>query len=217
MKLNITNIILTLLLLLLLSSCAPDPRDVADANRTTVMAAQDAADRVQARAQADQIFQQTQTERQATDQSRTQALNRLYQWGGVALAVAVCMALIGIGGGISWAGISAGRAAARMTEIRASLIPLEKSGQYPLIMNYLGHGRFSLANPNTESVVMLDTRNRSDRQLIASSGAVELAGVLAEAARKSQDPASVAMIQPAVIGAEVLLRNEEGDNDEADQ
>jgi hypothetical protein len=214
MKLKITNIIFTFLLLLLLNSCVPDPRNAADANRTTVLAAQDAADRVQARAQADQDFQQAQAERQATEQSRTWALNLIIRGGGMALTLAICIALAGIGTGISWAGVGAGRAVARFAEIRASLIPLNaETRQFPLIVHYIGHGRFTWGNPNTEGVVMLDSRNPSHRQLIVSSGAVQLAGVVAREARRSKDPAGVALVQPVVINGD----NTKGDNDETDQ
>ena len=140
MKLNTPNTVLIRLLLLLLNSCAPDPRNQADAYRTTTLADQTAADQAQARVQDAEAFRQAQAERQTTEQARTWALNFFIKTMGAVLTVAVCVALAGIGTGISWAGVGIGRAAAHFAEVQANLIHLdEKARQFPLIMHYLGH------------------------------------------------------------------------------
>ena len=88
------------------------------------------------------------------------------------------MALTGIGVGIGFAGIQAGQAFGQAVILRARLIPLDKStGQYPLLQ-YAGHGKFTLTNPNTEKVLMLDSASPSDRQLIASVESVQTAGII---------------------------------------
>ena len=191
---------LILLLVIGLAACAPDPRNQADANRTEALTAQDVADRTQARAVAESQATLDLAQAQATSQARTQALTTLIYWAGIIGTIAACASLLAAGAGISWAAVGTGRSVARLAEIRANLISLSaETRQYPLIMQYLGKGRYTLANPNTGSVAELDTRRAEDRQLISVSGAVQLAGVIAHEARRSADPAGVAIIRPVVI------------------
>jgi hypothetical protein len=56
-----------------------------------------------------------------------------------------------------------------------------------------------LHNPNTGSVIMLDVSNAAGRQLITTAGLTQLAGVIAQEAAKSQDPAGVSVIRPPVV------------------
>jgi hypothetical protein len=65
-------------------------------------------------------------------------------------------------------------------------------------MSYLGAGRFSLGNPNTSGVMLLDSRSPGDRQMIAAAGAVQLAGTVAREARRSREPEGVSIITSGV-------------------
>ncbi len=191
---------LILLLAISLAACAPDPRDAAEATAIVLRAEQDAADRTQARTQAEAQAVIALAEAQTVSAQRTQAINSLIRWAGIFGTIAVCGALLATGAGFSWAAVGTGKAWARLAEVRANLIGLnEATRQFPLVMHYLGKGRYSLANPNTGSIAELDTRRPEDRQLITVSGAVMLAGVVAREARRSVDPAGVAVIQPAIV------------------
>jgi len=183
-------------LLLWLTACAPDPRDVAEADAMRLEAQQAALGQAQARVHQQKMWSIDEAERQAISAEIVRAKAWVIRWAAGSLSVV----LVAMGIGLSWGLIGAGRAAAQAAAVRANLIPLDATTrQFPLLLRYVGRGRYTLANPNTGSVVMLDTRRKEDRQLIAASGAVQLAGAIAAEARKSRDPASVAIIRPPII------------------
>lgn len=193
-----------LLLTVLFVSCAPDPRSVAEADATRIRAEQDAADQAQARQQSADAWEIEKAQREAEAGQWVESWNNFVQWGMLFATIAVC-AFLGAGAvGASWAVIGIGRAAANYAMVRSNLIPLDRyTRQFPLV-NYAGHGRFFLSNPNTGGVIALDSRNSADRQMIAASGAVQYGGAIAEAARQHQaDPAGVSLIaeRPVVVGA----------------
>jgi hypothetical protein len=168
-------------LALLLAACAPDPRDAADAYRTTLLADQQAADQAQARAMRQEEWERTLPK-------RLEALNWALLIGSISLCVFLATAAIGG----SWAAIGAGRAAARAAIVRANLIPLDAATrQFPLLLNYLGRGRYSLVDPNTEMVTLLDTRQPADRDKFRQMGMVKLAGVVAQEAGKHAGTANI--------------------------
>jgi hypothetical protein len=179
---------LFLLGVVILASCAPDPRNQADAARIQKIAEQESLDREQLRAQRAISFQQAQAERDQTRSARVAVKNGLYLAGGLALAIVI----LALAAGIAWGVIGAGRATARAAELRSCLIPLdEPTRQFPLLVGYRGHGRFSLINANTGAVLLLDSSMTADRQLITTAGAVQLAGVAAREARRAKDAGAV--------------------------
>lgn len=193
------------LTILTITGCAPDPRNAADARRTDILSAQTAMDQVQSRnqqASEDAIALQ---EQQALLSQKISSTQLLIYWGFIAAAFATFVAISGFGIGLAWASIASGKAWARFIQLRSSLIPLNAlTRQFPLIFQYLGHGKYSLANPNTEQVTLLDTSNPSDRHMITVMGAVQLAGAIATEARRSKDGGqSIATIQPNVITADM--------------
>jgi hypothetical protein len=178
-------IVLGVVLASLLAGCATDPRNEAEAYKIRILADQAAADQAAAR-----------VERQATSAARVAGWNRFIPW----LAVAGCLAIIGVSVGVSWAAVGSGRAVARFAELRAGLIPLaESTRQFPLVASYVGKGLITLANPNTGAVVYLDTHRDEQRGAMAAAGAVQLAGVVAREARRSNDAAGLAVIPGQVV------------------
>jgi hypothetical protein len=181
----------------ILTSCAPDPRNQADAYRVAVLADQAAADQVQARAARTLQDNQAAAEAEQTAAARVAA----WRWFSYCLGVAGSVFVIGLAIGSSWAAVGAGRAMAAAAERRAMIIPFqldEATRQFPALITYLGAGRFSLANPNTQNILMLDTREPGDRQAIRAAGAVMLAGAVAREARRSRQPEGVAVITSGV-------------------
>ena len=181
----------------ILTSCGSDPRNEADAYRTRLLADQRAADLEQAR-----DVRTSQAEQAAVEQAQTAAA-RVAGWNMIitVASIAVCVVVIMLAVGSGWAVVGAGRSVARAAEVRANLIPLqlaEATRQFPVMIAYLGAGRFSLANPNTGGVMLLDTRQPGDRQLITAAGGVQLAGVVAREARRSKEPEGVAVITSGV-------------------
>jgi hypothetical protein len=194
-------VVLVMVLAWVLVGCAADPRNQADAYKTRIIAEQAAADRVQLRAAAGQAAALAQAEQEQTSAARVAAEARLITWLAVAGSLAGSLAVIGLGVGLAVSFVGAGRGVYRLAEVRACLIPLaENTRQFPLILAYTGRGRYSLANPNTGGVALLDTRRDDDRQLIAAAGAVQLAGSVAREARRSDDAAGVVpAVNPTVI------------------
>lgn len=190
------KIFLILILGVILTSCA-DPRNQADADRTRSLTAQEVADREQARQQQAEGFSVRQAELEETSAARAEALARVMTFAGWAGGIVILAGAVAIG----WAQIGIGRAMARAAEIRANLLPLsEVSRQYPLILQNLPGGRISLANPNSGAVLLLDAPRAENPQMVSVMGAVELAGVVAESARKSQDASGIALIaHPAIV------------------
>ena len=183
--------------LVILASCAPDPRNQADAYKTTVLADQAAADQAEARAARTVQDNQAAAELLSTEAARVAA----WRWFDYCLGAAGSVIVIGLAIGSSWAMIGSGRAMAKAADTRAMVVSFqldESTRQYPALMTYLGAGRFSLANPNTQSVLMLDTRQPGDRQAIRAAGAVMLAGAVAREARRSNQPEGVAVITSGV-------------------
>jgi hypothetical protein len=132
---------------------------------------------------------------------RAAATARILRWtstaGGAALAILIVSAALGGALGL----VGAGKASARYANVRANLIPLDEgTRQFPLFLQYQGKGRYALANPNTGSVTMLDSRREPDRQMIRAMAAVVLYGAIGREARLSKDPAGVAIIQPPPKG-----------------
>jgi len=138
----------------------------------------------QVRTQEGRAFELVLAEQEVTASGRVVARLRFLDWVSRAGAVAACVVVLAVAVGVSWGAVGIGRAVATGAALRAGCVPLDKTTrQYPLVVSYIGRGRYSLANPNTGGVLMLDTRRAEDRDLIIASHAVELAGVLSQGAR----------------------------------
>ena len=200
-----------LLAVLILTACAPDPRRDAAAYATRIQADNAALSADQARQQQTRLDEITIREAERKQEIKDAALDKAKQsagwvayWGGVAVTISIVAIIISAGVGSSYALVGAGKASARFAEVKASLIYLDaKTGQFPLLLSPLGNGRYSLTDPSTNSVLMLDTRNEPDRLMVQGAMAVRHALVMSNAAAKSQDPTGVAQVQPLIIDSEV--------------
>jgi hypothetical protein len=182
---------------LVLAGCAVDPRNAADADRTRSLTAQDAADREQARSQQAEGFAVQQAELEETSGARAEALARVMTFASWAGGIVILAGAVGL----AWGEIGIGRAAARAVYLRANSFSLSAlTRQYPVFLQDSGAGRFSLVNPNSGAVMLLDASRAENPQMVSVLGAVQLAGVVAESARKSENAEGVALIaHPAIV------------------
>jgi hypothetical protein len=201
--------LLAMLVLIVISACAPDPRKEAQAYATRSEADQSALTQEQQRQQSQDLhaidMQQKQLEqqhREATAQRWEAAMNSIIKWFGWAGSVAVFMAVIAMAITFSRTSLGVGEAMVRAANVRANLIQLNPTTrQFPLLIQHVHGNKYALHNPNLGSVVMLDAGKDADRQLIATAGATQIAGVLATEARRSSDPAGVAMVNVPIVDA----------------
>jgi hypothetical protein len=201
-----------------LSACTPDPRREAQAFQIHEQAEQDALNQAQNRAHADELHLIQVQQSQAIAQETIAAWNRSIKFISIFGTISVCIVLIAMAISFSYGSIRFAHAAARRADIQATLIQLDPTTrQFPLVLQHVHGSKYALHNPNVGSVLMLDENNPADRQLIATAGATQIAGVIAQEARQSIDPAGVAIIQPPVVdvhdgdltvGIEVRRRNE---------
>jgi hypothetical protein len=199
--------IVVLFFLLVTTSCAPDSLKDAKAYKIRVQADQQVLDAEQTRAQqieldaiAVQDAKRAQIIKDAGVENAKQASASIAYWGGLALTLSVVMVVLSIGAGSSWAIVGSGKAIARAAIVKANLIYLDKAtGQFPLVLEYVGKGVYSLTDPNAKFTLMLNSRNPADRMMIQASAAIRHVGVLSSAASRSQDPAGMAMIPPLII------------------
>ena len=205
------RVLFFIVFLMLVSGCAPDPRKEAQAFQIRSQAEQDALNSETARAHQQELndiqtkqLQLEEEHREATAAEWRTGWNMVMRYGFIILTAAVCFVMFMASRSIasSFATMTQGLSTAivRAAEVRANLIQLDPTTrQYPVYLQYLGEGRFSAVNLNVNSVLLLDTRNEPDRQMISAMGAVQYAGALARESRQSQDPAGVSMIQTPII------------------
>lgn len=198
---------------MLLFSCAPDPRKEAQAYEIRKQAEQSALNVEQARKQDAEMhavaLQEAKIEAEhkaATAAEWRNGLNRFIRVTFFFVIVELCVFLFYgtrsmiVSFDIASKGLA--KAMARKALVSANLIYLDpKTRQFPMLLQYLGKGRYSLVNGNADDVMMLDTRSAPDRQMIATSGLTQLAGAIAQEARQSDDPAGIAVMQPAIVSA----------------
>jgi len=195
----IIRLLLGSIALILLTSCGADPRKEAQAYATRSEANQEAFDRQIAREQSNDLHQYEMDRKEAKAAAIDKAANAVYGAIKIFGPLAVAVACLALAASFWTASRGIARAAVTYAELRANLIHMDKDTRtYPMLRHVHGT-RYALANPNTESVVMLDVHNESDRQLLASFGATQLNGAVAQEARLSQDPAGLAMMNPAII------------------
>jgi hypothetical protein len=205
------RVLFALLVLILLSGCAPDPRKAAQADQIRLEAKQNAMNMEQARMQKAALdavqLQNAQVEaghKQATAQAWRNGWNMTLKFAFYVFTAGLCYVLFMASRSIatSFATTTEGLSAAivRAAEVKANLIQLDPvTRQYPLFIQHIGKGRFSALDMNRNIVLLLDTRSEPDRQMIATAGAVQYAGALAREARQAHDPAGVSMLQTPIV------------------
>jgi hypothetical protein len=179
-----------------LFGCAGDPRAVADAEMSKERAGQDAINQEQARAQGQASFEIEKM--QAQEQARIDLAQReatsaqwVKSWNTFVMVVmwfvtlAGCTGLVAVAAGFSFAAVGTGRAVAQVAQVKANLIYMDKSTRsYPLFLQHVGQGRFTLADMTTGQVKQLDIREAGDRELIRGVNMARLAGAVAQEARQ---------------------------------
>jgi hypothetical protein len=201
------RVLLILAAVIVISGCAPDPRKEAQAYQIKEQADQDAANQELNRKHAEELqtinlqnLELEQAHREAVKAEWRAGLNKMIHYGFNVATIAVCILILAVAVAFSYGSIGTTKAIIRAAEVRANLIYLDPiTREYPAFLQYIGHGKFSLTDLNKKVTLLLDTRNEPDRQMIATSGVVRLAGVIASEASKSNDPAGVSIIQPTVI------------------
>ncbi len=196
------RIILTLgLLAVLLAGCAPDPRRQADADAT----------RMDAETRAENAEQVREQEAQEHDiyinhwKTAAPFINAAIRSALIALMFTAFVVISSSGIGLSVITIGAGFATARRNYAKPIQVRLDPvTRQYPLLMNKVSEGRYSLTNPNTGSVTMLYERNPNDKLLIQSMSAVQYIGAMGHEARLSHKPEALTSVQrlPEIIDME---------------
>lgn len=96
------------------------------------------------------------------------------------------------------------KAIVQVADLRSRLIYLDDKGQFPMLYEYVGRGKYMLTDPNTGATMELDTRNDGDGQKIAGAIAIRHTGVVARETRrsKSDTASSVPLSQkPPLIDA----------------
>lgn len=193
-RLYIKMLLILVLLSVLLVACGPNVIDEADAARIRSDAWQDARDREQAR-ELELEAARREFERKAELEP---TVVMVQGWVLTFAGVAAVLAVLGVGVGISLLSIGSGAGLALERASKAMQIPLDpETRQFPLLVNYVGRGKFSVFNPNTNSVVLLNTAKDADRAMLMLSGMTQYAGALAhEASKRGADAGGVASIMP---------------------
>jgi len=193
-----------------LSACGPDPRAMAQADATRIQAQVAVADAQVARAQRVAEAAITLDEKKAASAQWVESWNFFVKTWWFCFTISASMssglALLALTIAFSWGAIGIGRATGQAAWVRANLIAMDQqTRQFPIYIQHIGNGKFTLTDMNTGMVQPLDIRNAADRQLIAAAGAVRLAGAVAHEARlaKNSDSTGVAIVgtRPVVIGA----------------
>lgn len=202
-------IVIAFMLAFAMTACAPDPRKEAQAYAIQSTADQTALNAQQAREQSEELhnieiqnLQYESDHRKAIAARWDAAVNTIIKAFGIFGSIAVSASLIALAISFSRASIGISQAMSRAAMVRANLIYLNPTTrQFPLFVQHIHGSRYALHNPNTGSVLMLDERNPADRQMISTAGATQVAGVIAQEARQSSDPAGISIMRPPVIDA----------------
>jgi hypothetical protein len=195
--------IILLLAVLLLTSCAPDPRKVAEADKTRIEAEQFAASQEQMRRHAEEQHAMDMQDRAAAQAAWQNALNGVINTGVFFAKITLAMLLLGIGVMGVWSMYGTTKAYNRWVEVRANLIHLNpKTGTFPMLLTYIGNGRYTAMLPDN-TVLELDSRNEPDRIKLRGLLDIQHTAVLANNARASLRPNEIAQIPaPHVIDME---------------
>lgn len=206
---QLIRLTLGVMALLILSACGADPRRDADAYATRTQANEQARNEAQER-RITQDLHEAEMQKVAAEQARRDALQpwriSAGQWAWTSIkifgSVSLAVGLLAIGFAFARTSYGISNVAIEAASVRANLIPLDRvTRQFPLVRQVHGN-RIALQNPNTGSLIMLDVPRDEDRQLITAMGATQLAGVIAQEARQSSDPAGLAMMNTPMVHAQ---------------
>lgn len=193
-------------LVLLLTGCdyASDPKRIAvqieaqgRADRMAELTAEEVADMVQARSleyEREQIAIREQDIRQA---QLTQVGSKVLPF----LGASVVIVAVGLAMSIAIAAVGASTANSIKAIAGAVKIYPDHNGNYPLLQ-YPKKAAPMLVNPNHHSALDTGRERRPDRQLVTAHAYAQATTILADRAKKADDPATVAIIRPAMIEAQ---------------
>lgn len=190
------RVVILIIAMLSLAACAPDPRREADAYATRAKADAQSAAMSQALTQDseahDLLMAQT---REASVWISTMMMTTL-----IASMFTVFVALASLGIGLSFVFIGAGVATAKRNMTMPNQIKLNPvTRQFPLLPIYIGKGKYSLTNPNDNSVLLMDTRNPADSLKVKGMYATQHDGALAYQARLSHKPGEITQMESLQI------------------
>lgn len=115
------------------------------------------------------------------------------------VAAGIILAL-GAGIGLAVLAVGSSTAGAISKAVNALTIPLDpKTHQYPLLYQYAGKGRIQIVNPNTGQAWLTGRGSAPTALQIQATNMVQVAGEIGEKAKKSSDPAAMALIRPPMI------------------
>lgn len=195
---------LIVLLALLLASCAPDPRERAEAGAITTESNQRAADAEQARMQDAEEHEMDMENKRAAQAEWQTFVNDVITFSSVFVRFSLMMWITSLGVGGVFAVKATVQAyskyANRRAEVMAEIIKIDPATHtYPVFMVDTGKNVKALMNPNDNSVTLFDTNNPADLAKVKALANVLHAGQLARHARLSHKPGEVATIPPVQI------------------
>jgi hypothetical protein len=195
-----------LLACVILTGCdyASDPKRIAvqieaqgRADRMEALTAEEVADMVQARAlenQREQIAIREQDIRQA---QLTQVGSKVLPF----LGVSVVIVALGLALSIAIAAVGASTANSIKAVAGSLKVYPDANGNYPLLQ-YPKKATPMLVNPNHHSALDTGKEHRPVPQLVTAHAYAQATTILADRAKKADDPATVAIIRPAMIEAQ---------------
>jgi hypothetical protein len=200
------RIIFAISLIIVLSSCQPDPRKEADAYATRLEADQQAMNDEQARQQSDELhqleLQRLQNEQQIREETQRQwtiARQRIISVFGWVASISLVIVGLCVAVAFGRASIGISNVMVESKRMRANLIyPDPVTGLFPH-MRHVHGDRFYIFDGNSHSVMKLDEPKAPNSQMISALQVTSVAGVLARSAERSEDPAGMAMITPPVV------------------
>lgn len=200
---KIVLLVSVVLLVMVLAGCAPDPRNVAEAEAIRLQAEQQAADAAQERLMAQDQHALDLAQAQAVQAETVAARGRLIRYGSMSGVIALVI-LLGASVYVYSSTVAPGLAQAAVTaaDIKARCIPLDRATRaYPMLMTDLGGGRTALAIPGVFGVLPLDQAQVPNEQMAATLGQVQCLGLLVDAAKRSDQAGTLPMLQAPVIHA----------------
>lgn len=204
------RILLLLCLMSALSACVPSPEAEARALAIKIAAEQKALSDAQTRQIA-----ATQNALDVREQERIQdiadagvdgvknGVQTFGFWVVAAIAVAIIYFVLSAGKSAGDTTYDLGQAAVDAADLKAHQIYLDKeTGQYPVLIQSIGNGRFTATDFNVGETWELDMSHPADQLMVRNSGAVRYAGVISRNASQSRDPEGVASVRPLILDGE---------------
>ncbi len=163
-----------------IASARADPRDQASADRTVILAQEEAKMAEQQRAQQQKEWDLQQKQREALFEAWLAAWKEAIPWifGFCMLAVGIVMFSAAFGASAATIGIGKAVAVGAMVKARQLWVDKE-TGQLP---GYVSEQNY-LADPNTGSVVSLASANSADSRMVSAANSVRAIGVIARQAK----------------------------------